>query len=108
MSVKEFVTNLIKNENVLVFSKTYCPYCQATKTLLRKLNCPFKPIELDTIKQGKEIQNCLYDITKQKTVPNTFIKGKHIGGNDKLQSLHKKGELLPLIQNIINNSQSKL
>jgi len=58
--------------------------------------------------QGKEIQNCLYDITKQKTVPNTFIKGKHIGGNDKLQSLHKKGELLPLIQNIINNSQSKL
>jgi len=26
MSVKEYVDNLIKNENVMVFSKTYCPY----------------------------------------------------------------------------------
>ncbi|ORX85920.1 glutaredoxin-1 [Anaeromyces robustus] len=108
MLVKEFVNNLIKNENVLVFSKTFCPYCSATKKLLRNLNCPFKLVELDTFRKGKEIQNYLYDITKQKTVPSTFINGKHIGGNDKLQAMYKKGELLPLIKPYINKPESKL
>jgi len=26
MSIKKLVNNLIQNENVIVFSKTYCPY----------------------------------------------------------------------------------
>ncbi|KAG4098407.1 glutaredoxin-1 [Neocallimastix lanati (nom. inval.)] len=106
MSIKKLVNNLIQNENVIVFSKTYCPYCAQTKKLFKKLKCPIKIVELDTIKNGNAVQNCLYEISHQKTVPNTFIKGKHIGGNDKLQLLHKKGELLPLIEPFI--IQSKL
>eukprot|EP00833_Pecoramyces_ruminatium_P014735 jgi/Orpsp1_1/1188767/evm.model.d7180000067028.1 len=99
MSVKEYVDDLIKNENVMVFSKTYCPYCDRTKLLLTNLKCKFKAIELDEMDNGREIQDYLYEITNQKTVPNTFISGKHIGGNDNLQALHKKGELKPLIKN---------
>eukprot|EP00833_Pecoramyces_ruminatium_P014923 jgi/Orpsp1_1/1188955/evm.model.d7180000068508.1 len=103
MSVKEYVDSLIENEDVMVFSKTYCPYCDDTKSLLNSLKCKYNVIELDEIDNGREIQNYLYTITNQKTVPNTFISGKHIGGNDKLQAIHRKGELMPLIKDFCSN-----
>ncbi|KVH92837.1 hypothetical protein Ccrd_005154 [Cynara cardunculus var. scolymus] len=31
---------------------------------------------------GSEVQSALYEWTKQRTVPNVFIGGKHIGGCD--------------------------
>jgi len=102
MSVKEYVDNLIKNESVVVFTKTFCPHCKATKELLNSLNCPFKNIELDLLDNGKEIQNYLFELSNQKTVPNTFIKGQHIGGNDNIQAKHKNGELVPLIKDLCN------
>lgn len=42
----------------------------------------------------------LFDVRSigQGTVPNTFIGGKSVGGNSKLQKLHKKGELEPLLK----------
>jgi len=101
MSVNEYVDNLIKNENIVVFSKTYCPYCDATKDLLDSLNCKYKVLELDEMSNGREIQDYLYTITNQKTVPNTFIRGQHIGGNDKLQAKHKSGKLVPLLQSFM-------
>jgi len=51
---------------------------------------------------GKEIQDYLFEITNQKTVPNTFISGQHIGGNDRLQEKHKNGELMPIIKDFCN------
>ncbi|ORX46901.1 glutaredoxin-1 [Piromyces finnis] len=102
MSVKEYVDNLIKNENVMVFSKTYCPYCDATKDLLNSLKCQYKAIELDEMDNGRQIQDYLFEITNQKTVPNTFISGQHIGGNDKLQAKHKSGQLMPIIKDFCN------
>jgi len=53
---------------------------------------------------GREIQDYLYTITNQKTVPNTFIRGQHIGGNDKLQAKHKSGKLVPLLQAFWNKN----
>ena len=35
--------------------------------------------------------------TGKTSVPQIFIDGKHIGGNDKLQSLERKGELNSLL-----------
>lgn len=32
---------------VVVFSKSYCPYCKSTKNLLRSLDVDFKLVELD-------------------------------------------------------------
>jgi len=102
MSMNEYIDNVIKSANVIVFSKTFCPYCDHTKELLDSLNCQNMVIELDEMDSDGHIQNYLYELTNQKTVPNIFISGKHIGGNDKLQSLYKSGELLPLIKNFCN------
>jgi len=41
--------------------------------------------------EGNDIQAVLLDLTKQRTVPNVFVNGKHIGGNDATQAAIKDG-----------------
>jgi len=48
---------------VVVFSKTYCPYCTQVKDLLSSLNANFEAIELDSISNGDQIQNSLKEFT---------------------------------------------
>lgn len=42
---------------------------------------------------GAELQDALQEISGQRTVPNIYIAGEHIGGNSDLQALHSKGLL---------------
>jgi glutaredoxin 3 len=35
----------------------------------------------------------LLQMTGQKSVPNVFVKGEHIGGNDDLQKAAREGKL---------------
>ena len=79
-----------------MFSKSYCPYCRATKQLLSSQGVKAYVIELDEVNDGDEIQSALADITGQRTVPNVFIGHKHIGGNSDLQAL--KSELPKLLK----------
>ena len=46
---------------------------------------------------GAEVQAALFEITKQKTVPNVFVNGSHIGGSDVTIALFKKGVLAQLV-----------
>ncbi|CAI0456174.1 unnamed protein product [Linum tenue] len=46
---------------------------------------------------GAEIQAALAQLTGQRTVPNVFIGGKHIGGCDDTMALNKSGKLVPLL-----------
>ena len=78
----------------MVFSKAYCPFCTSTKQLLSSMDIDAKVIELDEIENGAEIQAALLDISGQRTVPNVFVKGKHLGGNDDTQGAARSGKLL--------------
>ncbi|KAH7532484.1 hypothetical protein FEM48_Zijuj04G0024800 [Ziziphus jujuba var. spinosa] len=82
---------------ICVCSKTYCPYCVTVKQLFTQLGATFKVIELDTESDGSEIQSALAEITGQRTVPNVFIGGNHIGGCDNTKALHKDGKLITLL-----------
>ncbi|OAY63187.1 Glutaredoxin [Ananas comosus] len=77
--------------------KTYCPYCNQVKQLLAQLGANFKAIELDVESDGSEIQSALLAWTGQRTVPNVFIGGKHIGGCDTVTAKHNEGKLVPLL-----------
>jgi glutaredoxin 3 len=55
-------------------------------------------VELDNEADGSAIQEYLQEKTGQRTVPNVFINGKHIGGNSDVQDLLSKGELQKLIE----------
>ncbi|KAE9359158.1 hypothetical protein PR003_g923 [Phytophthora rubi] len=96
---KASITDAIAKEKVLVFSKTHCPYCARVKGTLDVLDAKYEAVELDTRDDGAAIQSLLLDITGQRTVPNVFINGKHIGGCDAVMALHAKSELVPLLEN---------
>lgn len=81
---KEKVLQDIAKHSVLVYSKTYCPYCERTKRKLQSMEIKFQKYDIDTLPDGDEIDNALFEITKQETVPNIFITGVHIGGNSDL------------------------
>ncbi|GAO18557.1 uncharacterized protein UV8b_00835 [Ustilaginoidea virens] len=92
------VQQIIKENAVVVFSKSYCPYCRATKDTLTKLGAVFKTYELDQLSDGSALQDALEQITGQRTVPNIHIKQQHIGGNSDLQDLQKSGKLEDLLK----------
>ncbi|THV82350.1 hypothetical protein D6D27_08408, partial [Aureobasidium pullulans] len=88
-SAKAKAQNIIDQNGVAVFSKSYCPYCKATKELLSKSGAKFYALELDQIDDGADIQNALAEMTSQRSVPNIFINKEHIGGNSDIQALKK-------------------
>ncbi|THV54234.1 hypothetical protein BGAL_0031g00080 [Botrytis galanthina] len=91
MSAAQTKADGIINDNaVAVFSKSYCPYCNATKKLLTDLKANFYSIELDQVDDGSAIQSYLAEKTGQSSVPNIFIGQKHVGGNSDLQAKNKK------------------
>ncbi|KAG0555065.1 hypothetical protein KC19_12G141700 [Ceratodon purpureus] len=92
-SIKE----TISKEPVVVYSKTYCPYCMRVKKLLGSLGYDFELVELDAGGQPG-LQDALERVSGQYTVPNVFIGGKHIGGCDDTVALHSRGQLEPLLQ----------
>merc|ERR1719191_248621 len=83
----------IDGNNVMVYSKSYCPFAKQTKDLLSNKGINAKIVELDQVANGADIQNTLKEMTGQSTVPNVFIKGKHIGGNSDIQDLNNAGKL---------------
>jgi glutaredoxin 3 len=95
-AAKTKAESIIADNAVAVFSKSYCPYCRATKATLSDLGAKYYSIELDEVEDGSDIQNALAEITGQRSVPNIFIKGTHIGGNSDLQA--KKSELPELLK----------
>ncbi|KAF0976355.1 hypothetical protein FDP41_004582, partial [Naegleria fowleri] len=80
---------------VVIFSKTYCPYCANAKKLFSELGVDYKVLELDTMKDGSEYQNVLKEMTNMGTVPSVWVNSEFIGGFSDTQALHKQGKLLP-------------
>ena len=88
---------IVSSDQVVVFSKTYCPFCTRVKDLFSKLGTKHKVIELDKESDGSAIQAALAEWTGQRTVPNVFISGQHIGGCDNVMEKHSEGKLVPLL-----------
>ncbi|CAN6235574.1 unnamed protein product [Urochloa humidicola] len=91
------VQEIVASAPVVVFSKSYCPFCVRVKKLFEKLGATFKAIELDVESDGAALQDALKEWTGQRTVPNVFIKGKHIGGCDDTMALDNDKKLVPLL-----------
>ncbi|KAH8168215.1 hypothetical protein CIB48_g39 [Xylaria polymorpha] len=99
MSAAKDKAQKIINENaVAVFSKSYCPYCNASKQLLNSLGAKYYSIELDKVDDGAAIQSALQELSGQTTVPNIYIAQKHVGGNSDLQA--KSGELKTILKEL--------
>jgi len=89
----QIVEEFIKSGQVTIFSKTTCPFCRKVKELFKSENQEVQVLELDLSEDGASIQNALMEKTGQRTVPNVFINGVHIGGCDKTFEAHANGHM---------------
>jgi len=72
----------VESAKVVVFSKTSCPFCKQVKELLAEKGLDdVRYIELDEMAETEceRLQNNLEEMTGQRTVPNVFINGMHLG-----------------------------
>ena len=76
---------------VEIYTGPLCAFCGFAKALLDRKGINYREIFIgdDTMKREEMIKKA----NGMKTVPQIFIDGKHIGGNDKLQALEREGKL---------------
>jgi len=85
---------------VVVFSKTYCPFSKKANALLESYQLEPAPkiIEVDLREDTEILKVILTRLTAHSTYPNVMLRGKTIGGADKLQELHEQGQLKTLFE----------
>jgi len=83
-ATEEKVRKEIQDNPVLMYSTTVCGWCRRAKGEFDKMKVEHKEVKLDSEPDGLKIATVLTQITKQRTVPNIFIGGKHLGGYDNL------------------------
>ncbi|KAG8202265.1 hypothetical protein GWM34_02840, partial [Candida africana] len=93
------IEHTINSHKIVIYSKTYCPFCDQTKHLLNEQypQESYEVINLNILDDGLTIQNQLYANTGQYMVPIIFINGQHVGGNSEVQQLHTNGKLQELL-----------
>ncbi|CAB3410798.1 unnamed protein product [Caenorhabditis bovis] len=99
---KGFVDGLLKSHKVVVFSKSYCPYCHKARSALDSQNIKpdaLKWVEIDERPDCDDIQNYLGSLTGARSVPRVFIGGKFFGGGDDTAAAAKNGKLAELLKN---------
>ncbi|KAL9224725.1 hypothetical protein vseg_000734 [Gypsophila vaccaria] len=92
-----FVKKTISSHKIVIFSKSYCPYCRRAKEVFKELNQTPHVIELDERDDGWDIQTALSEIVGRRTVPQVFVDGKHIGGSDDTVEAYRSGKLAKLL-----------
>ncbi len=76
---------------VTIYSTQSCPYCVRAKMLLTRKGVAYH--EIDLSREPAEARLELMQRTKQRTVPQIFIRDVFVGGFDQLYALEQQGEL---------------
>lgn len=106
-----YIHGKIHHNKVVVFSKSYCPFCRKAKNALLKFLKPeqFSVVELDLLHELPEadegrsvpaevLQDALETVTGRRTVPRVFIGGSFVGGGDDMDSMAQTGRLKSVLQ----------
>ena len=82
-------------KNVEIYTGPLCIFCDRAKDLLSKKGVSFKEINLAS--NPNKMDEMIKKTNGMKTIPQIFIDGRHIGGNDRLQALENEGKLNSLL-----------
>jgi glutaredoxin 3 len=77
--------------DVLMYSTSWCPYCERARALLQRKSVAFREVKLDD--EPDQRQRMLERSNGRRTVPQIFIGETHVGGFDDLYALDRSGEL---------------
>ena len=74
---------------VEIYTTPFCGYCRAAKDLLAGKGVEFT--EIDVSRDAELRENMTARAHGERTVPQIFIAGRHIGGCDELYALDEPG-----------------
>ncbi|KAH7443795.1 hypothetical protein KP509_02G051200 [Ceratopteris richardii] len=94
---EDFVKRIIDENRIVIFSKSYCPYCKRAKSIFSQMEEEPFVIELDQREDGSDIQLAVSNLVGRRTVPQVFIHGKHLGGSDDTVAAYNSGRLAELL-----------
>lgn len=77
--------------DIKIYTKDWCGYCHAAKSLLKQLNLPYT--EIDVTRDSARHQEMLKISSGRTTVPQIFIDGVGIGGYTDLAKLVRENRL---------------
>ena len=96
-SLAQQVKDLIAQNKVMMFSKSYCPFCVRAQQLLGKSGVSFKCVEMDQIPNGDQMHEAVKAHSGQRTVPLTYVNGVKVGGCDDLMAAASNGKLKKML-----------
>jgi len=79
---------------VVMYTTSWCPYCERARRLLARKNVAFEEIDVDSV-PGKRAE--MQQKSGRRTVPQIFIGETHVGGSDDLHDLEDAGKLDALL-----------
>ena len=83
-ALSKLVDEKVAGCQVMVFSKTTCPFGARVENFFKTQGVAYEVMYLDQMETGPAIQGILLQKTGQRTVPNVFVGGKHLGKNSNL------------------------
>eukprot|EP00898_Chlorokybus_atmophyticus_P009271 jgi/Chlat1/974/Chrsp108S01394 len=94
------IGQLVQENPVQLFTKSYCPYSARVRQLLKDLRVPYNDVMIDTEDDTDAWQLALGELTVRTTVPNVWIGGQHVGGHDEVMALMEDGMLLRMFRDL--------
>lgn len=84
-----------RGNDVVIYSTTWCGYCERARGLLSRKGVEFREIKLD--EEPAERETMMTRSGGRRSVPQIFIGERHVGGYDELYALEQAGELDQLL-----------
>ncbi|MEE8558672.1 MAG: thioredoxin-disulfide reductase [Myxococcota bacterium] len=80
---------------IVMYTKSWCPYCDRAKELLRSKGVEWDEIDVES--SPERLEEMLERGGGRRTVPQIFVGDIHVGGSDELAALEREGKLDVLI-----------
>jgi cysteine synthase A len=93
-----FVTEVVRDQPVVMFALEWCEFCWAVRKLFGRLNIAYHSVDIDSVAYqsddlGVKIRAVLKSRLGVPTIPQIFIGGEHIGGCTDLFDAMRNGTM---------------
>jgi cysteine synthase A len=97
-----------KEQPVVLFALEWCEFCWSVRKMFASYDIPYRSVDLDSVEyqadnRGGNIRAAIREQTGQKTIPQIYIGGQHVGGATELFDACKDGTMQRLLEeNAVN------
>ena len=101
-AAEQHVTELVRDEPVLIFALEWCEFCWCVRKLFARLDIAYRSIDLDSVAYqaedlGGRVRAVLANRCGSPTIPQVFIGGRHVGGCTDLFDAWRAGSIQRLL-----------